>query len=181
MKFSALSLFLLSSIAYGQDEIALMEAKKAPRVHHGSVKEGMCHNKPLNANMLIARVSISLSLMNDLSIYLRYKISSTPPVHNDNNTTQYGMNITDPDHASALAQAINGNLQLGSITQHISEASDASRVGALVLDGVSGDVNFPHGNIKPVMTVGEINMCEENHGDVVSKLHSILSPILLRS
>ena len=72
------------------------------------------------------------------------------------------------------------NLQLDSITQHISEANDASRVGALVLDGVSGDVNFPHGNIKPVMTVGEINMCEENHGDVVSKLHSILSQILLR-
>ena len=80
------------------------------------------------------------------------------------------MNITDPDHISALAQAVNGNLQLGSITQHIAEANDASRVGALVIDGLSGDVNFPNGNIKPVLTVGEINMCEENHGDVVSTL-----------
>lgn len=94
--------------------------------------------------------------------------------------SQYGLNVTDPDHATAISQAINGNLQLGSITQHISEANDAARVGALVIDGVSGDVNFPHGNIKPVLTVGEINHCEENHGDVVSttsnsmKLHETL-------
>lgn len=78
------------------------------------------------------------------------------------------MDITDPDHLSALSQAVNGNLQLGSITQNIAEANDATRVGALVIDGLSGDSNFPHGNIKPVMTVGEINMCDENHGDVVS-------------
>ena len=78
------------------------------------------------------------------------------------------MNITNPDHASAIAQAVNGHLQLGSITQNIAEANDAARVNALVIDGLSGDTNFPHGDIKPVMTVGEINMCEENHGDVVS-------------
>jgi hypothetical protein len=78
------------------------------------------------------------------------------------------LNVTDPDHASAIAQAVNGNLFLGSITQLIPEATDAGRVGALVVDGLSGDTRFPHGDIKPLLTVGEINQCEENHGDVVS-------------
>jgi len=59
---------------------------------------------------------------------------------------------------------------LGSITQNIAEANDAGRVRGLVVDGLSGDDRFPHGHIKPLLTVGEINQCEENHGDVVSFL-----------
>jgi len=84
------------------------------------------------------------------------------------------LNVTDPDHASAIAQAVMGNLLLGSITQNIAEANDATRVGALVVDGLSGDVRFPHGDIKPILTVGEINQCEENHGDVVSFLFHVV-------
>ena len=80
------------------------------------------------------------------------------------------MNISNPEDAIALASAVNGHLQLGSTTQNIAEANDAGRVGALVIDGLSGDVNFPHGDIKPLYTVGEVNMCEENHGEVVSIL-----------
>jgi hypothetical protein len=58
MKFTALSLFLLSSSSvYGATEVELIEERKAARVHHGAIKEGLCHNKPLDANMLIARVS----------------------------------------------------------------------------------------------------------------------------
>ena len=77
------------------------------------------------------------------------------------------MNVTDPEHAYTLAAAVSGDLQLGSLTQLIPEANDAGRVGALVLDGLSGDVDFPNGDMKALYTVGEINMCEENHGDVV--------------
>jgi hypothetical protein len=91
------------------------------------------------------------------------------------------LNITDPDHASAIAQAVNGNLLLGSITQNIAEANDASRVGALVIDGLSGDTMFPHGGIKPILTVGEINQCEENHGDVVSTISSVFAIALSTS
>ena len=79
---------------------------------------------------------------------------------------QYDMNISDPTHAYALSAALNGHLQLGSITQNIAEANDASRTGALVIDGLAGDENFPHGEIKPLYTVGEISHCEENLGDV---------------
>lgn len=76
--------------------------------------------------------------------------------------------MSNPEHVYTIDAIMNGELQLGSITQHIAESSDASRSGAVVKDGKSGDVNFPHGDIKPLMTVGEINMCEENNGDVVS-------------
>ena len=89
------------------------------------------------------------------------------------------MDITDPIHATALAQAVNGNLQLGSITQLIPEANDAARVGALVIDGLSGDDSFPHGPMKPLYTVGEINQCEENHGDVVSLVFLPKPPLLI--
>ncbi len=73
----------------------------------------------------------------------------------------------NPDHAFALSAALNGNLQLGGITQNIAEANDAGRVDTFVIDGLAGDVNFPNGDIKPLYTVGEINMCEENHGEAV--------------
>ena len=78
------------------------------------------------------------------------------------------MNITNPEHAYALAAAVNGHLRLGSLTQLIPEANDAGRVGAMVLDGLSGDDKFPFGDMKALYTVGEVNMCEENHGEVVS-------------
>ena len=78
------------------------------------------------------------------------------------------MDIKNPDHGFALTAAVYGSLELGSITQNIAEANDAGRVDALILDGLSGDTNFPHGDLKPLLTVGEINMCEENHGEAVS-------------
>lgn len=78
------------------------------------------------------------------------------------------MNMSNPDHAIALAAAVNGHLQLGSTTSLIPEANDAGRVGAIIVDGLSGDDKFPHGNIKPLFTVGEVNMCEKNQGEVVS-------------
>ena len=55
MKFSGFSLLFLTA-AYAQNEVELMEAKKADRAHHGSVNVGMCNNKPLDPYMLIARV-----------------------------------------------------------------------------------------------------------------------------
>ena len=58
-----------------------------------------------------------------------------------------------------------GGLQLGAITDLIAESSDAARTGAPVADGKSGDTNFPYGDIKAIMTVGEINMCPENTGE----------------
>ena len=37
---------------------------------------------------------------------------------------------------------------IGSITAHIAEAADASATGATIADGESGDIDFPHGNMK---------------------------------
>ena len=82
---------------------------------------------------------------------------------------QYNMNMSMPHHVLALSAALSGQLELGSTTQLIPEANDASRVGALVIDGLSGDTDFPNGDMKPLYTVGEINMCEENLGEVVSR------------
>ena len=76
------------------------------------------------------------------------------------------MNITDPVHIEALADAVTGRLALGSHNQLIIEANDAGRTRALVVDGLSGDTSFPHGKLKPLITVGEINMCEKNLGEV---------------
>jgi len=94
------------------------------------------------------------------------KTCNIKPLDADQLIARYDMDMSDPDHAFTLSAAVQGHLQLGSITQNIAEANDAGRVGAHVIDGLSGDVNFPFGDIKPLYTVGEINMCEENHGDV---------------
>ncbi|EJK67681.1 hypothetical protein THAOC_11255 [Thalassiosira oceanica] len=74
---------------------------------------------------------------------------------------RYDVNMTIPGHARALAMAANGNLGIGSTTQLIPEANDASRVDdALVVDGISGDTRFPHGDLKALFTTGELNMCD---------------------
>ena len=84
------------------------------------------------------------------------------------------MNTTDVEHIFSLESALAGELALGSITDLIPESSDAVRTGAVVADGLSGDTNFPFGPIKPILTVGEINMCEENLGDVVCQVQDEL-------
>lgn len=79
---------------------------------------------------------------------------------------QYGMNMSNPEHVMAIDAVMAGDLNIGTITELLPESSDAMRVGALVEDGKSGATNFPHGPIKALFTVGEINACEENHMDV---------------
>lgn len=56
---------------------------------------------------------------------------------------------------------------VGSITALIPEASDASVSGAPVEDGQSGDTAFPHGNLKPIATVGERSVCPITLGEKV--------------
>jgi len=79
---------------------------------------------------------------------------------------KYGLNTTDPSDMAALGQMMSGALALGTNTQFIVEANDASRTGALILDGVSGDTQWPFGQFKPLITVGEISYCEDSLGMV---------------
>ncbi|KAL7538869.1 hypothetical protein ACHAXR_008838 [Thalassiosira sp. AJA248-18] len=55
-------------------------------------------------------------------------------------------------------------LSIGSTTALTLEASDAAVSGATIQDGMSGDVDFPFGNIKTIATGGERNVCDENYG-----------------
>ena len=41
--------------------------------------------------------------------------------------------------------------------QPICEASDAGNNAAYLVDGMAGNTNFPHGNIKVLATVGEVD------------------------
>lgn len=56
---------------------------------------------------------------------------------------------------------------VGSIRENIVEAGDAAVVGAPVEDGVAGDVAFPFGEIKPIVTAGERSVCDESRGEVI--------------
>ncbi|CAJ1928809.1 unnamed protein product [Cylindrotheca closterium] len=88
------------------------------------------------------------------------------PFDRDAIIERYAMNMSNPEHVMAIDAVMAGDLNIGTITALLPESSDAMRVGALVEDGKSGATNFPHGPIKALFTVGEINACEENHGDV---------------
>lgn len=48
---------------------------------------------------------------------------------------------------------------VGSCTALLAEANDAAATDATIKDGESGDTNFPHGNLKPIATVGEYDTC----------------------
>eukprot|EP00536_Pseudo-nitzschia_multiseries_P001605 jgi/Psemu1/322147/estExt_fgenesh1_pg.C_210001 len=53
---------------------------------------------------------------------------------------------------------------VGSNTQLLCEAADASATGAPVEDGKSGDTDFPFGDIKVIATVGERSVCSDSYG-----------------
>ena len=71
--------------------------------------------------------------------------------------------------AAGLLQYATDGITVGSTTDLIPEASDASRVnGTTVQDGKSGDIHFPHGNLKAIATVGERSVCAESTGDKIT-------------
>lgn len=81
--------------------------------------------------------------------------------------------------AEALLTTTNGVLEalnvyaqygytIGSTTEILAEAADASVTGAPVTDGLSGDTDFPHGNLKPIATIGERSVCLESLGEVLT-------------
>ena len=57
----------------------------------------------------------------------------------------------------------DGN-EVGSNTALLCEAADASATGIIPVDGESGDTDFPFGNIKVLMTMGERSVCEDSEG-----------------
>jgi hypothetical protein len=68
---------------------------------------------------------------------------------------------------SGLMQYATEGLTIGSIVDLLPEASDASITGAPVIDGKSGDTEFPFGPLKPIATVGERSVCPESNGQKV--------------
>lgn len=53
---------------------------------------------------------------------------------------------------------------IGSITAHICEATDAAwSTSAVVMDGMSGDTEYPFGSIKVLCTVGEYHRACRAH------------------
>jgi hypothetical protein len=63
-----------------------------------------------------------------------------------------------------LKQFSDDGVYVGSTTALLAEANDAGATGAPVEDGMSGDVNFPHGNFKVLATAGERSVCPESFG-----------------
>ena len=55
-------------------------------------------------------------------------------------------------------------VSVGSTTALLAEANDAAATDAPVEDGMSGDVNFPHGNLKVLATAGERSVCPGSYG-----------------
>ena len=68
------------------------------------------------------------------------------------------------DVMKGLELFANEGISIGSTTALIVEASDAAASGATIEDGQSGDVDFPHGNIKAIATCAERNVCDDNYG-----------------
>jgi hypothetical protein len=69
---------------------------------------------------------------------------------------EHGYECTATDYEE-LSQLVDALPPVGSITARIAEASDALDNPLYIQDGGDGDVAFPHGNLKPIATVGEFN------------------------
>ena len=68
------------------------------------------------------------------------------------------------DVIAGLEQYKEEGISVGSTTALICEASDAAVSNAPIVDGQSGDIDFPHGNIKPIATGGERSVCDSTYG-----------------
>lgn len=69
---------------------------------------------------------------------------------------------------SGLKQYQDEGITVGSTTALACEASDAAVSGAPIEDGKSGDVDFPHGNIKAIATGGERSVCGDTYGHKIT-------------
>ena len=67
-----------------------------------------------------------------------------------------------------LKQYHDEGITVGSTTDLACEASDAAVSGAPIEDGKSGDVDFPHGNIKAIATGGERSVCDSTYGQKIT-------------
>ena len=65
---------------------------------------------------------------------------------------------------AGLALYSQAGVTIGSTTALIPEANDANATDANIADGESGDVNFPHGNLKAIATGGERSVCGGSEG-----------------
>ncbi len=71
--------------------------------------------------------------------------------------------------SKGLQQYIEQGITVGSTTALLPESSDALTVNAtLVMDGKSGDIEFPHGAIKPIATVGERRVRLESESEKIA-------------
>lgn len=71
--------------------------------------------------------------------------------------------------AAGLLQYATEGITVGSTMDLIPEANDASRTpNTTVMDGKSGDTDFPHGNLKAIATVGERSVCDESKGEKIT-------------
>ena len=91
-------------------------------------------------------------------------------------TQELDCNLEDPEwilmRTIPLAETIFDGLQtycdsgesIGSNTGLLPEASDASITGAPVVDGMSGDTDFPFMDMKVLLSAGERSVCPESYG-----------------
>lgn len=82
----------------------------------------------------------------------------------DEATVDILTSIIDGEDIVTGYQQYRAGEEVGSNTALLCEAADASATGIPVLDGESGDTDFPHGNIKVIATMGERSVCEESEG-----------------
>lgn len=77
------------------------------------------------------------------------------------------LSTAGPDVQYGLMEYQMEGWEIGSIQESLAESSDAATTGILIEDGKSGNLNFPHGNMKPIVTMGERSVCEGSSGKKV--------------
>jgi hypothetical protein len=78
--------------------------------------------------------------------------------------------LSNMGYAEDILQALElyaDGFTIGSTQELIVEAQDAAVSGATVRDGQAGDTDFPFGDIKPIVTMGERSVCSESMGQTV--------------
>ena len=110
-------------------------------------KKGICKKDVPNFGSFVSQVSFIIMAHNSI-LTMNYRLLT---LSNVSSIIQLLTNAGGHADLDTLSK-------IGSITDHIAEAADASATGATVEDGKSGDIDFPHGNLK-VLAVSLMNDC----------------------
>jgi len=117
-----------------------------------------CGNGSIDMSGIATAASLASLAHNMSSMTVTHQMMSNAQCNNEHVFVHAAYNNYYPQMVAAdarMASYCNQLMPIGTHTARMAEASDAYGNAAFLVDGQDGNVQFPHGNLKTILTIGE--------------------------